>query len=89
MSEKKPKGLEEGPPIWVETLMTKQEWDERRKKYPTSTRKEPPQFFKSDYEWRWNMGKPLSADQIMLANSNIERLREYRLKKMAEELASS
>ena len=42
MSEKK--GIKEGPPIWVESLMTREEWKERCKKYPTSTIPEPVQY---------------------------------------------
>jgi len=54
MSEKK-KGLQEGGPIWVESLMTRDEWKERYKKYPTSTVPEPPVFDAKFYKggkWR-------------------------------------
>jgi hypothetical protein len=54
MSDKQ-KGIKEGPPIWVESLMNVQEWKERVKKYPTSTLPEPPSYDKEYYKggkWR-------------------------------------
>lgn len=74
MSEKK-KGLQEGPPIWVESLMTREQWATRHKQFPTSVQKEPPEFFKSDYEWRWNMGKGLTESEIINVNKNLDYLR--------------
>jgi len=55
MSETQQKGIKEGPPIWVESLMTREEWKERYKKYPTSSVPEPPQYIKEYYKggkWR-------------------------------------
>lgn len=53
MSDKK--GIKEGPPIWVESLMTREEWKERVKKYPTSIVPEPPAYNAEHYKggkWR-------------------------------------
>jgi len=55
MSDTQPKGIKEGPPIWVESLMTREEWKERYKKYSTSSEPEPPQWDKEFYKggkWR-------------------------------------
>lgn len=57
MSEnQKPKGIKEGPPIWVESAMTREEWRERHRKYPkTSTISEPIEYDPSYYKggkWR-------------------------------------
>lgn len=52
----KPKGIKEGPPIYVESLMTLQEWKERHKQFPdTSSQREPPSYTKEAYpggKWR-------------------------------------
>jgi hypothetical protein len=70
--------LQEGKPIWNETLLTLHEWKENMKKYPeTCHLKEPPQFFKSEYEWRWRMGAGLSSEEIRLIG---ERLDDWRKK---------
>lgn len=43
MSENtKVKGIKEGPPIWVESVLTLQEWKENVKKYTTCILPEPP-----------------------------------------------
>lgn len=64
MSEK---GIQEGPPIWIESILSNEEWKKRLKTYPnTSHLKEKPQFFKSDYEWRWGMGASLPKETIDL-----------------------
>lgn len=52
----KKQGIKEGPPIWIESLMTRDEWKERCKKYPsTSTVSEPveynPEYHKGG-KWR-------------------------------------
>lgn len=63
MSDKK-KGMQEGPPIWVESLMTSEEWREGYKTYP-GTYNEPDQVpYDNNYhkggKWRGGMGYPLS-----------------------------
>lgn len=84
MSEK---GIKEGPPIWVESLMTAAEWRERHKKFPTSPEKEPPQFNPKHYEggrWRAGMGSTLSKEQIEKINKGIDEIREYLLTQQHE-----
>jgi hypothetical protein len=65
--------IKEGPEIWVETVLTAGEWKDNLKKYPnTCNVKEPRQFFKSDYEWRWRMGGKLTSDEIRLINKRFD-----------------
>ena len=79
MSEQK--GIKEGPPIWVESTMNLQEWKTHLKQYPnTSNLKEPPQFFKSDYEWRHRMGQCPTDEQIRNRNGNIDYLLKHNVK---------
>lgn len=51
------KGIKEGPPIWVESLMTKEEWKICAKKYSTYNSSEPfqynPEYYKGG-KWREN-----------------------------------
>lgn len=78
----KPKGIIEGPPIWVESLMNVQEWKERVKKYPSSSVPEPPQYNLSKYKggvWRQGMGATPSIEEMNIRNKVIEGLRKYHL----------
>lgn len=55
MSDEQKKGLKEGPPIWVESLLSREEWIERVRKYPTSHIPEPPAYDEKYYKggkWR-------------------------------------
>lgn len=80
MSDKK-KGIQEGDPIWIESILSKKEYAETSKKFPSTFTKgyEPPMFFKSEFEWRYRMGSSLSLDEIKNINSNID----YLLKKVS------
>ena len=73
MSEKK--GIKEGPPIWVETLLSSEEWKQNTVNYPSTCHlKTAPMFFKSDFEWRYRMGKNLDEKEVLNVNNNIEYL---------------
>lgn len=65
--------VQEGKRIWNESLMTLQEWKQCCKDYPqTSHLPKPPDFFKSEYEWRWRMGAGLTSEEIQLINSRLD-----------------
>lgn len=52
---KQKKGIQEGPPIWVESLMTREEWSACYKEYSTYRTSEPPNFIPEYYrggKWR-------------------------------------
>jgi hypothetical protein len=75
VAEKKAKGIEEGPPIWVESVLSNEDWKDTYKKYPnTHNLKEKPAFFKSDYEWRYRMGAGIPQDQIDLITKRFDTM---------------
>lgn len=77
MSDKKPKGIEEGPAIWVESLLSSEEWVASRKQHPnTHHLKNKPTFFKSDYEWRWGMGAGIPQETIDLMSKRLDIMRK-------------
>lgn len=84
MSEVK-QGIKEGPPIWVESLMTAEEIEECRKKYSTYSDKFKMVDFDTHERWRYGMGRGLSATEIKNVNTNLEKLRKYIINKKAEE----
>lgn len=68
--------LKEGPAIWVESCLTEQEYKEQKKKYPkTCHKRKLKEFFKSDYEWRWQMGTVLNLEQIQKINNNLDYIK--------------
>jgi hypothetical protein len=78
MSEKK--GIEEGPPIWVESALSKEEYTQSHKRYPsTVTSPSAPLYDVKRYKggkWRANMGGSLSSSEITNINKNIDYLLE-------------
>ena len=51
------KGIKEGPPIWVESTQTLEEWKANYKKYKTCILPEPPLYNPTLYKggkWRAN-----------------------------------
>lgn len=69
--------METGKPIWVESLMTKEEWKQCKQKYPSSyNMPEPPAEFDCDFKWRKGMGNYLTPAQIENINSGIDRIME-------------
>lgn len=69
--------LQEGKPIWVESLMTPSEWYKRHKEYPTTSRLlEPPLEFNGDFKWRKGMGAGLSEVEIEVINERLKAVRK-------------
>ncbi len=69
--------IQEGKPIWNESICSAEEWKENLKKYPgTCHIKEKPLFFKSDYEWRWRMGAGLYPEEITTINNRLDEWRK-------------
>jgi hypothetical protein len=86
MSDQK-KGIQEGPPIWVESLMNATEWKENYKKYPANEIKELVTFDPSYHKggkWRAGMGAKLSSQEVDLINKRIDEI----LKKVKDVLQS-
>lgn len=84
MSEQK--GIKEGPPIWVESTMTLQEWKERHKKYPgTSPESDPPSYVPERYKggvWRRGMGATPTNEEMIKMNKELESLKQFNLSKV-------
>lgn len=73
--QKKPKGLEVGPPMWVESLLNRGEWFVQSKKYPqTYNENQPPDPLKFTVFWRIGMGANLTSTEITNINNNIDHL---------------
>lgn len=75
MSDKKQST--EGLPMFIESLMTPQEWTKRMKEFPTTSRlsyniSHMPKS--NPFKWRHNMGKSLSQEQIDNINNNLDYL---------------
>lgn len=68
--------MEQGEKIYVESLLSDNEYAECSKKYSTTynSSKKPP-FFNSEFKWRYEMGKNLTADQIKLINERLEEIK--------------
>lgn len=67
--------LQEGKPIWVESLMSPDEIKEYAKKYSTcqaSKNGETFPEFDCEFKWRKGMGQPLSKEEIELVNSRLD-----------------
>ena len=66
MSEKKME------PVWVESLLSLQEWKEMYRVYNTYSLNEPPLEFDGPYKWRKGMGAKLSPGEIELINGRMD-----------------
>lgn len=73
------KRIEEGPPIYIESLLSSQEIKERCRVYATSHMTELrtlAHFTPGLMKWRYKMGANLSAEEIVIINKRIEQLKE-------------
>lgn len=76
MSDQK-KRLEEGPPIWVESLLTPKEHAEIHKKYPQVVKRDPVLYDASHHKggkWRADMGANASEDEIKSFNKALHNI---------------
>ena len=65
--------MKEGKPIWVESLMTTEEWKQMSKKYhATYNSKEPTKEFDCDFKWRKGMGDKVSTQEIAKQNAWVD-----------------
>lgn len=67
--------MQEGKPIWVESLMSPPEIKEYAKKYNTcqaSRNGETFPEFDCEFKWRKGMGSTLSPEEINMINSRLE-----------------
>lgn len=78
MSEQQ-KQSPEGEPMYIESLMTPEEWQQRMIRYPSTSH----QYFTrvnrhktNSFKWRFGMGKTLSTTEIGNINGNLDYLRK-------------
>jgi hypothetical protein len=65
----------EGDPMFVESLMTVQEWRERMRKYKTSLSYEEGHKLKPNlFKWRYRMGQGFPLSEIKLFNERLDTL---------------
>jgi hypothetical protein len=78
--------METGKPIWVESLLTKEEWKQSKQKYPSSFNlPEPPAEYDCDFKWRKGMGVFLTKEEINRINMRIDIMIEKAKIKLNEE----
>jgi hypothetical protein len=69
----------EGKPMYVESLMTDEEWRRRMRQYPTTSRSRPGDVNigkTNSFKWRFGMGSTLSSIEIGNINKNLDYLRK-------------
>lgn len=73
---KKPKGIEEGPPMWVESMLSHIEWKEQAKLHRKTYKRNssPPNIANYTLYWRKGMGASLKQEEIDNINHNINYL---------------
>lgn len=75
------KRIQEGPPIWVESLMTPEEWKARYKMWvSSSTHKEVVQYdpnYHKGGKWRAGMGEGFTIAEIQEYNRKIDQLHNF------------
>ncbi len=78
--------MENGDPIWVESLLNDKEYAEMAKKYPNTYPKgsKKVQEFSCDFKWRKGMGAVKSAAEITAANIKLDKAFEI-LRKLQKE----
>lgn len=92
-AEKKKKKSTEGPPIWVESLMTREEWKQNVRNYPKTCHISEPVEYNPNYhkggKWRDRMGRGYTPEEIRKIGETIDNLAnilaEIKLKLKQEE----
>ncbi len=70
--------MQEGKPIYVESLLSDNDYAEMSKKYPQSYTKGGKKIavFECDFKWRYKMGNTLSPEEVKAINRGIEEIRK-------------
>jgi hypothetical protein len=68
----------EAKPIWVESILTDEEYKICARKYPNTYTKGPNkvQMFDCEFKWRYKMGSSMSHIEIKIFNKRLEGLAE-------------
>lgn len=78
MSEGK-KGIQEGPPLYMETLLSWDEWRSNLKNYKTCHLEMPrtlSEFKAGEFKCRYRMGGGLDEAEILLINNRLHKMRQ-------------
>jgi hypothetical protein len=78
---------QEGKPIWIESILTDEEYRECSKKYPNSFTNGPvkPLMFPCEFKWRYRMGAGMNTEELKIYNKRISSLEEI-LRKSKEKV---
>lgn len=78
-TEKKVKSLEEGPPLYIESLLSLTEYAECSRKYPNTYKHSRPRtldkFKEGEFKCRYRMGLSPTQEEIESINYNLDYLR--------------
>lgn len=77
-----------GPPVWVESCMTNEEYREYCRKYPTVTCPSCNKVadFNKHTKWRYGMGSGLSKEEIDRIDREIDSLKAFVLSQQKQEV---
>lgn len=78
MSDTK-KGIQEGPPLYMETLLTPSQWRISLRVYKTIHMTEPrplSEFKPLEFKCRYRMGEMLTPDEIRVINTNLDIIKQ-------------
>ena len=68
--------MQEGKPIWVESLMTDAEYKETAKKFPSLFRRDTKYpMFECEVKWRYRMGEGFTSDEIKIINNRLDDIK--------------
>lgn len=68
--------MEKGERIWIESVLTKEEYKNYGRKYPAICSGIAPAEFDCEFKWRKGMGASLPSDQIDLINGRLDELKK-------------
>ena len=74
--------MKEGKPIWVESLLTDEEYRQCAKKYPTTYSNGPNKVpeFECEFKWRHRMGGYCTPEEVALSNKRWEEILKKRVR---------
>jgi hypothetical protein len=67
--------MEVGEKIYVESVLTDEDYRLCAIKYDYASGNKKPTFFNSDFKWRYKMGINLTTDEITIINKRMDAIR--------------
>ena len=68
-------GIQEGPAIYIESILSLKEFSEMPRLFPNTCHLKQPrqmsEFESGEFKWRYGMGYNLSSDEIKLINKRL------------------